>query len=180
MHVPVVAAVGMLASVAALSAATGAAAAGPSSVPAGSPLVRWSGRTAPSRAVPGGVAFDWEGVSATVSVANSSWVTVNVTDGTSFGTRLSTWQAGAATTAGQDLHVTDFLTGPGAGRYFISRGQGGGDTLTLRVVNNIEPAFTGVSEAQNITVTGFDSDGVFVPPPPAPTRRLAIIGDSIT
>lgn len=37
-------------------------------LPAASPLVLWAGRSAPG-SVPGSVSFDWEGTSATFSVA---------------------------------------------------------------------------------------------------------------
>lgn len=49
-------------------------------VPASSSLVTWLGRAEPSDVVVGGVAFDWEGVRATVRVANFSYVTVDIHD----------------------------------------------------------------------------------------------------
>lgn len=155
--------------------------ASPTTVPASSPLITWGGRTV---AQPyGTIAFDWEGVSATFTVANSSYVTVNIADSSQSGTRFSTTQVTPAsgTTGGQSLHVQDFLTAPGSFPYTLSRGQGAGEAVTIRLANEIEPCFTGVDPTHNFTIVSFTTDGVFVPSPAPPTpRRFEFIGDSIT
>jgi hypothetical protein len=43
----------------------------------------------------GGVTFDWPGVRATFTVANASFVTVDVDDGTAGGTRLHVYVVSA-------------------------------------------------------------------------------------
>jgi hypothetical protein len=153
----------------------------PTTIPASSPSITWGGRTLVQ--ADGSVAFDWEGVSATLTVANSTYVSAIIADSSDSGTRFSTTQVTAAsgTTGGQNLHVLDFLTSPGAFPYTISRGQGGGEAITLRLTNEIEPCFTGVSVQHNFSVLSFTTDGVFVPNPAPPTaRRFEFIGDSIT
>jgi lysophospholipase L1-like esterase len=142
------------------------------------PLVLWTGRTL----IPGDgtITFDWEGVAATLTVVNASYVYANITDSTYSGTRFSVWSQGAVTTGGQFLHILDFLATPGGPSNNLMARADGSSQLTLTLRNEVEPTFIGSDTGHNLTVNGFMTDGVFVASPSLPTRRIEIIGDSIT
>jgi len=139
---------------------------------------RWIGRTQRDEAA-GSVAFAWEGTQAQVVVSG-------------------------ATTVSATLHSA-YVSGGGARFRVLLNGTAQPDILTLApgqsegvlLVGGLLPAETYVVtlwsitdpitmtwpliDAGFVTALHFDVDaGAFLPPQPAPTRRVRIIGDSIT
>jgi hypothetical protein len=184
------------AAVAALAAASASAparaAAAPTVVPAASASVKWVGRVAPAGG--GAVAFDWEGVSASVTVSGFTYLAVNISDncaGTPVGGGsrwLVTMTTSNPKTAAPGHRVSTFWTGPLAALYYLFSNPGahcdpgcdfsGNTTFTLTRLT--ESRLSGCVPGANLTVYGFVTDGaVLAPPPPAP-RRLEFVGDSIT
>jgi hypothetical protein len=171
---------------------TAAAAAAPTTIPATSPNVRWVGR-----AVADGPSmfFDWEGVSATVTVSGgSTYLVATITDecpGSTVGGGsrwLVTMTTADANTAAPQHRVSTFFTGPLASTYYLFNNPGahcdpncdfvGPTTFTLTRLT--ESRLSGCVPGANLSVSAFQTDGTFLAPPPAPARRLEFVGDSIT
>jgi hypothetical protein len=167
--------------------AAGAAAAAPSPappsvpadaayLPADSPAVLWTGR---SKLVPGrGVAFDWEGVSATFSVSGSGiWVglVANITLNPTCAGRVSVFVNG--------FHTANMLLHADVTSYLLAAGLKAPGPHLVTVVYTMEPvnSCSSYGAGQDVAFTGFTTSGAFVgAPPPQLARRIDIVGDSIT
>jgi hypothetical protein len=181
---PIYGAVGaVLVAATAAAAAPASPAALPFALPATSPLIRWAGRTVPLPS--GGVTFDWSSVSATVVVNNTAFTTLVavVADGCAGGNKLSVRMSAQGT---EGLDVASVYTGGGGGAptrvtLFSSPGRltFWGAAAAFTVAKAVEARFTQCAGGQNLTLLGFEADAPFLPAPPA-TRRLEVVGDSIT
>lgn len=172
-----------------LAALAASAAAGPVTfIPAGGPMVKRTGRVVIDAATEA-VTLDWEGSSFAVTIANATFVGLNVSDSSWAGTRLGVFidappKNGVPTYP--HLRVLDVLTSPMASFHVIGRSWTIDNIgpVVFTVVNLIEPQIIGDTSSgpggQNLTIWGFTTDGVVLPPPPPAPRKLAIIGDSIT
>jgi hypothetical protein len=161
-------------------------------VAADSPLVRWVGRTAAPGS--GRVFFDWEGVSASLSLTNFSYLVANIFDdcvgtGVGGGSRwLVTMDTANPNTASPSHRVSVFMTGPIVRLYYLFSVPGArcdpacdfGGTTTFTLTRLTESRLSGCGPGGNLSVVSFSSDGMFVSPPAAPGRRLEFVGDSIT
>lgn len=178
-------------------AATLPAAAAFNTIPAGSPLVRWVGRRAPVGASSGPVYFDWEGVSATVTVTNYSFVAAQISDncpgsasggGSRWLVRMTT---GVPGTAPPGHRVSTFVSGALQPLYYLFNDPSKScdpstpacslaGNASFELVRLTEGRVSGCGPSGNLSVTGFVSDGTFLPPPQYSNRRLEFIGDSIS
>ena len=145
--------------------------------PAASSLVHWTGRTVRTAS---GVAFDWAGVSAAVTLNNSfSLLTARIIDHSSAGNKMNVYLVGEGGLTAAMPPIATLYTSPGDATYtlFSARGRLSftGATATLRLEKAVEARFT----QGNVTLISFSADAPFQPPPPPPTRRLEWVGDSI-
>jgi hypothetical protein len=163
-------------------------------MPASDARVRWSGRTVASAGA--GVAFDWEGVSATLSVqAPWSFLTVNISDACAGSPALgggSRWLVSASPASPLALaplrRVSTFWSGPRVSEYYLLSNPGFGcdpdcsyaGLTTVTLTRLTESRLSLCSAAAGLTVSSFATDGAFAPPPPPAARRLEFVGDSIT
>lgn len=135
---------------------------------ASDPKVDWSGR----RVVDGGtVNFDWLGVTARLTVTGGTYVIATINTTQLRGTRMRVW----ISDQGFDLYpqvqlwVTKILN-----RHILFTGSVGNKRL-ITLSNIVPPQYgTGITK-----VVSFETDGTFVSTPPQ-TRRIEVIGDSIT
>lgn len=145
-------------------------------LPAASPLVLWAGRSAPG-SVPGSVSFDWEGTSATFSVAGvgaSVTLHTNVT--------LPVGKAARVSVFVNDIDTANLMLDSATSSYLLA-------TALEKPVNRVmvqytlEPGASGASRGsmELPTFEGFSvgNKGSFVKSTPL-LRRIDIIGDSIT
>lgn len=159
----------------------------------------WSGRSAPNydAAVPGGVTFDLEGTTLLFTVANASFIGLNISDGTPGGARLGVYfdsesssvVAGDPNPAGRALPPTarvgtlvtsrvQTLYTLGAGGQIAGLGPAG--ALGVRVELLSEWSHLGDAPGELFTVAALITDGTLLPAPPAPARRLLVLGDSLS
>ena len=166
----------------------------------------WLGRTAPGydAAVPGGVTFDLEGTTLLFTVANASFIGLNISDGTPGGARVGVYfdsessgagggVAGPGTgdpnPAGRALpptaRVVTFATSRmqtlytlGAGGQIAGLGVAG--ALGVRVELLSEWSHLGDGPEALFTVAALITDGAVLPAPAAPARRLLVLGDSLS
>jgi len=175
---------------AAAAAASGAffAAAGDAS------LVRLVGRWLP--AANQSAIGDWAGISAEVRVALNATggppfttLTALLEDGCAGGNKLAVTLSAPGMTGGRALRVATLYTAPAASRYvlFSSPARLGvaGAEATFAVAKAVEARFTQcagtpASPGGALRLLGFESDAPFLPAPPAPARRLLVLGDSIS
>jgi hypothetical protein len=166
----------------------------PSRISADSSQVKWVGRVQPDSN--GGVSFDWEGVSATVTVTNFTYLVVKLSDqcggspvggGSRWGVTMTTSDAKAATPRHR---IQTFYSGALVESYYMFNLPGGkcnphcsfqGEN-SFSLIRLTESRLSGCTQANNLTVLSFSSDGTFLDPPPTPTakRRIEFVGDSIT
>lgn len=140
--------------------------------------ITWMGRTIPLAT--GGVQLDWEGTAMMFTIANATVVNLQVSDTLGSGTRISVWHQSSDTdTDSRNLHVLDFSTMAGNYSYSISRGLWS-NSITYTVKNQIEPTFIGSNTNNNLTFVSVITDGIVLPAPKLPSRKIEIIGDSIT
>jgi hypothetical protein len=179
--------------------ADAASAAGPFFAAAGdASLVRLVGRWLP--AANSSVVGDWAGISALVRVAlNASGappfttLTALVEDGCGGGNKLAVSLSAPAMTGGRALRVATLYTAPAAVRYVLfaapARLSVAGAEATFALTKAVEARFTqcaGAPDAASgaapgaLRLLGFESDAPFLPAPPAPARRLLVLGDSIS
>lgn len=139
--------------------------------------------------------FDWEGVSATITLSTSfTYLLANISDqcnGTSVGGG-SRWRVDMTTanvnTAAPAHRVSTFFTGPLISLYYLFNNAGArcdpncdfeaGATFTLTRLT--ESRLSGCTAAAGLSLSGFASDGTFAQPPPPSARVLEFVGDSIT
>lgn len=159
-------------------------------IPASDPLVSWVGRRAvlPS----GAVGFDYEGVSASMNITGLGVLLANITDSCTGGPVgggsrwLVTYTPNDARTAPANHRIQTFFTSPFASVYTLFSVPGKrcdppcslDGVLTLTRLT--ESRLSGCGPSGGLSVASFSTDGVFVAPPPPSTRRLEILGDSIT
>lgn len=163
-------------------------------VPAAGPDVLLLGRYAPGPNA--SVLVDIEGASMSVTIANATFVGALVADSTTGGARLGSFintdVAGRAPfdpnpSANQmpDLRVATFLTSKFQTLYTMgSGGQIAGltATYTLQLLSEWEMIgdWDDNSGSGVLAFQGFVTDGVVLPPPARPTRRIVVLGDSLS
>lgn len=160
-------------------------------IPAAGPDVLLLGRHAPGPN--GSVLIDVEGASASVVIANATFVGALVKDTTTGGAKLGSFINTNLSAAGvsdpnpsanamPNLRVATFLTSPYQTLYTMgSGGQIAGLIVvyTLQLLSEWE--FIGDSGGSAVlTFEGFVTDGVVLPPPARPTRRIVVLGDSLS
>eukprot|EP00756_Hemistasia_phaeocysticola_P062287 Hpha_TRINITY_DN5719_c0_g1::TRINITY_DN5719_c0_g1_i1::g.147600::m.147600 len=139
-------------------------------IPAASPLVDWRGRV--QRNADGSVEFDWLGAQLQVRLSGGTYLkgTFN-TSGTRH-VRLRTF----VTYAGDyPLQHTEVALHRATQEYVLAADYPPKGTV-VTVVNNQEAAYMG----RSARLVSLETDGTILPPPPAMTRRLEFVGDSIT
>lgn len=157
------------------SAAAATPAAAAAFLAADSPAVLWTGRTRPA---PGrGVAFDWEGVSASFAVTGSGiWVglVANVTLNPSCAGRISVFVNG--------FHTANMLLHADTTSYLLVAGlQQPAHNVTVAYTMEPGNSCASYGAGQDVAFTGFTTSGAFVEtPPPQLSRRIDVVGDSIT
>ena len=135
----------------------------------------WQGRTVRSEGV-GSVALSWEGVSASFSVIGASSVSAILSSSLLGATRFKVFIDGSMTTR------LDVNPSAGAERHVLAAGLARETIHTIvfwYIVDPVSISWPVVSPG-NVTVLLFATDGSFGPPVPTLTRRLLIIGDSIS
>jgi len=183
------------------SSLAGAAGAGRAGAPlvsypaADASLFSWSGRVAPGLALPGSVSFDLEGTTLLFTVANATFIGLNISDGTRGGARLGIYfdsedsslrdpnPAGRAIppTARVATLVTSreqTLYTLGAGDQIAGLGPAG--ALGVRVELLTEWSHIGDEPGALFTVAAVVTDGLVLPAPALPARRLLVLGDSLS
>jgi len=142
---------------------------------------------------------DWAGVSAQVRVALNATgappfttLVAVLEDGCGGGNKLAVTLAAPGMTGGRPLRVATLYTAPAASRYVLfsspARLNVAGAEATFTLTKAVEARFTqcaGVPDAGGaaplaLRLLGFESDAPFLPAPPAPARRLLVLGDSIS
>ena len=142
---------------------------------ASDPRVLWTGRTRSNSYPPGSVAFDWEGVSASFTLAGTGVhvnLLANVTLDATCAGRISVFVDG--------FHTANMLLHSSASTYLLAAGLKAGGTHNVTVVYTMEPVNSCSTPAGDVAFIGFESDGSAFLPPVAASRRIDIIGDSIT
>ena len=146
-----------------------------------STLVAWEGRTVAS--TNGSLFFDWVGVSARVSVTNNfTLIIVTLTDACIGGNKFVVRLSGEGLAS---LDIANFYTRQGTHDYvlFAAAGRSNfvGAVAEVTVIKAVEARFTLCYPENNegLSIDSFSTDGIFVPPT-VRTRRMEIIGDSIT
>jgi hypothetical protein len=162
-------------------------------VAADSPRVRWMGRTAQDGS--GAVFLDWEGVTASVTLANFTWLTVDVVDrctGNAYVGGGSRWAVDiAASDAGvapPRHRIATFFSLPYIRTYALFNNAGGAcdphcsfaGNATFTLTRLTESRVSGCSPTGNLSVASFASDGVFLAPRARAPRALEFVGDSIS
>ena len=79
-----------------------------------------------------------------------------------------------------DVEAASFYVGsdPTVTEYLLASKLSG--TAVVRVINILEPAFTGAGPGRKFTFLGFKTDGTVAPSPAPRTRRIELVGDSIS
>lgn len=164
----------------------------PNTIPATSGQVKWLGRVVPNG---NAMEFDWEGVSATVTVANATYLTVDISDecagngAQGGGSRWSVFMSPSDPLVGPSNHrIATFYSGPFQQTYVLFTNPGNGceppcsvaAPVTFTLTRLTESRLSGCTAAAGLAVTAFTTDGVFQTPPAAAARRLEFVGDSIT
>ena len=141
-------------------------------IPASSPSVVTVGRTVQN--ADGSASFDWEGTNFAVVVNGSSYVraVVNASGGIlgRFICEVDGWE------------VSSFYVGGGNGAlttntFFIAYDLY--QVRHIRLIQSLEPAFSGANKDAYFTFVGFLTDGVAAAPAPR-TRSIELVGDSIS
>lgn len=182
------------------------ASAAPVLIPANSSSVAWVGRRIYTDQ---GVSFDWEGVQASITIANATFVGCQILDAATGGARFAVvynnsmmWPAAQRTGTGSSssgvsdpdpghnevpgLRVATLVTSPYQSLYTLGAGESiSGMTGTWSLTLLTEPQFVGdISPNQTLTLVGFVTDGVVLEPPAGSpgrrSRRLTFLGDSLT
>ena len=168
---------------------------GGTTIPANDRAVRWVGRVHP--AAQRAVAFDWEGVSATVTLVGFTWITVAISDQCQ-GTGVGGGSRWGVTMTPVDLSIASrahrfltFYTGSRVREYYMFNLPGGQcdmgpthkpiGTTSFTLTRLTESRLSGCTPTHNLSVLAFSSDGRFVTPAfEQPVRRIEFVGDSIT
>lgn len=152
-------------------------------ITAASSLLHWSGRYL-TNTVDNSVTFDWVNTNVRISVNNTNFTYLSVTindqcnNGNKFVVRMIDTQGVRA------LDVATFYTGYGLAEYplfsSIGRLTFWGENATFILYKAVEARFTQCTGANNLTIIGFSSNTNFIPAANVPTRKIEVIGDSIT
>lgn len=150
---------------------------------------------------PGGVTFDLEGTTMLFTVANATYIGLNVTDRTRGGARLGVYfdsddapgntsmSAGDPNPSGRALpptaRVATLVTSPLQSLYTLGSGGqiaglGVDGALGVRVELLTEWSHLADSPAGLFTFAAVVTDGVVLAAPRPPTRRLLVLGDSLS
>jgi hypothetical protein len=163
------------------------------SVPADSSAVRWMGRYEADSS--GGVFLDWEGVSASVTLANFTYLTVDIADacmGTSYVGGGSRWAVDITTSdagvAPPRHRIATFFSLPYIKTYALFSNAGGAcnpgcsftGNSTFTLTRLTESRVSGCAAKGNLSVLAFASDGAFLAPRARASRAIEFIGDSIS
>jgi hypothetical protein len=159
-------------------------------IPATSPNVKWVGRVEASGE---SVYFDWEGVSATVTVAPFvRLLTATINDrcnGTGAGGG-SRWAVSIATADGKatpaDHRVSLFYSDASISEYVLysnptakcDPGCSFAGPTTFTLTRLTESRLSGCGPTGNLSVAAFTADVAFAPPPPPQPRLIEFVGDS--
>ena len=161
-------------------------------VPAGGAAVTWMGR---QEADGGAVYLDWEGVSASVTLTNFTYLTVDIADecagnpsvggGSRWAVDIATSNAGVAPPRHR---IATFFTLPSIRTYALFNNAGGAcdprcsfaGNSTFTLTRLTESRVSGCSPALNLSVLAFSSDGAFLAPRARASRAIEFVGDSIS
>lgn len=179
------------------------------SIPATSPLVRWSGRCVRDESS-GRVSFDWQSVVARFSVrgATSVWATLNSTFWSSPPPGATAAAAASLNAIPRTLQQTQFpkfgvfrtyvngvrvqaagldgiVVAAGEAEHELVRGLAPDQSYNVSLWYTTDPVFNSWPDLDagagcRQTVAALRTDGDFAPPPPPRARSLLILGDSIT
>ena len=150
-----------------------AAAGPPTFIPAGDSNIWYTGRTRIN--ADASRSFDWEGTQVHLNVAGATYVRVSINASAGIlgrficevdGWEVSSFYVGGgngATGGAQDFLCADDLY----------------QTRHIRLIQVLEPAFSGASASGYFTFEGFTTDGAPAPPTPR-TRKIELVGDSIS
>jgi len=144
----------------------------PNTIYANNSAIWYSGRTRINS--DGSRDFDWEATQIWVNIQNAWDVKIDISGAGIYSANLMVEVNGWFTTS---IWVNTNNPGP----YPIAPPLGGGGTnWNIRVFNNLEPAFCNESPEQYLHFVGFITDGQAATPSPPRSRRIEIVGDSIT
>ena len=162
----------------ALAATTSAAGAPPQGraetlIAASDPAMWYTGRFQIN--ADGSRTFDWEGSQMWVNVKGASYVKVVV--------NASGGILGRFIVEANGLEVSSFYVGGGNGAlatntFFVAYDLT--DTRTIRVIQTLEPQFAGANPNAYFTFVGFLTDGTAAPASAPRSRRIELVGDSIS
>jgi hypothetical protein len=163
------------------------------SVTASSGSVRWVGRT---EAASDAIFFDWEGVSASITLSNFTYLTVDIADGckgTGYVGGGSRWAVDISTSdagvAPPRHRIATFFSLPFVRTYALFNNAGGAcdphcsfatGNSTFTLTRLTESRVSGCSPTGNLSVLSFSSDGTFLPPRALAPRAIEFVGDSIS
>lgn len=162
-------------------------------VSADSSAVRWMGRREADGS--GAVFLDWEGVSASVTLANFTYLTVDIADacmGTSYVGGGTRWAVDITTSnpgvAPPRHRIATFFSLPYIKTYALFNNAGGAcdphcsfaGNSTFTLTRLTESRVSGCSQQGNLSVLAFSSNGAFLAPRAARSRAIEWIGDSIS
>jgi len=164
-----------------------------STIPATSSNIKWVGRREPNMNT-GSMFFDYEGVSASITLSDFSYLVVNISDNcpgstVGGGSRwLVTMNTSNTNTAGPNHRISTFWSGPLQSLFYMFNNPGShcdpgcdfSGTTTFTLTRLTESRLSGCIPGANLSVNSFITDGTVNAPPPMSTRRLEFIGDSIT
>lgn len=151
-------------------------------------LFLWTGRYLARES---SVSLDVEGSSLSFIVANASFVGLTVRDGTSGGAKLGVWfdtqvdggglgDPNPSGSAMPYLRVATLLTSGQQELYTLGSGdQIKGLVIRYTITLLSEWEMMGERDGSVLSFSGVLTDGVVLPAPPRPTRRLVILGDSL-
>jgi lysophospholipase L1-like esterase len=144
-------------------------------IPASDPGVWYTGRTQIN--ADGTRTFDWEGTQMYVNVKGATYVSivVNASGGIlgRFSVHTNGWETSSFFVGGGNGAIT---TNTFMGSYDLDPGQ----SWTIRAISYLEPSFSGANENAALTFIGFVTDGTVAPAGPARSRRIELLGDSIS
>ena len=162
----------------------------------------WLGRIARSLGNASGVSIDLEGTALLFTVANATFIGLTINDRTKGGARLGVYFDSENHTASSaslpadpnpsggalppTARVATLITSPAQTLYTLGsgdqiRGRGPNGALRVRVELLTEWSHLGDGGVDSLfTVASVLTDGVVAPAPPQPTRRLLVLGDSLS
>ena len=123
----------------------------------------------------GSQTFDWEGTNFALSVSGASFVKVVIN---TTGNIMGLFSCDV-----DGFDVSSFYVGGGngavTGNTFVCASDLHDNNRRVRLVQTLEPAFSGANEQDAFTFLGFETDGTVAAPAPR-TRNIELLGDSIS